>query len=122
MAMRVAGTRPSELPARKVSTGNLAAAICIHPNQVVPLWAGQGKLLTFHKDDRGDAMTHSMLQHIPLSSAYLCQDCNCVGNCATQCPACASPALLGLAGVLDRESEAEHTQEMTYSYLTEMVA
>ncbi len=50
-------------------------------------------------------MTHSLLQHIPLTAAYLCQDCNAVGNCATNCPACASGVLLGLAGVLDREEE-----------------
>jgi hypothetical protein len=47
------------------------------------------------------------MQHIPLSSAYLCQDCNCVGNCAMQCPACASAVVMGLAGVLDREFEEE---------------
>jgi hypothetical protein len=45
------------------------------------------------------------MEHIPLSSAYLCQDCDCVGNCATQCPACASVVLLGLAGILDRKVE-----------------
>jgi hypothetical protein len=49
-----------------------------------------------------------MLQYIPLMSAYLCQDCDCVGNSATQCPACASTALLNLASVLNRnEFEAE---------------
>lgn len=48
-------------------------------------------------------MTSPMMQHIPLKSAYLCQDCECVGNCATQCPACASTALLGLSSVLNRE-------------------
>jgi len=47
------------------------------------------------------------MQHIPLASAYLCQDCNSVGNCARQCPACASVVLLSLAGVLDRTSEEE---------------
>lgn len=45
----------------------------------------------------------SMLQHIPLSSAYLCEDCRGVGNCSEQCPACASRALMCLAGVLERE-------------------
>ncbi len=48
-------------------------------------------------------MTFLSLQHIPLKRAYLCQDCECIGNCAIQCPACASEALIGLAGVLDRE-------------------
>ena len=42
--------------------------------------------------------------HIPLAAAYLCQDCNCVGNCATRCPLCASEALMSLATVLDRTS------------------
>jgi hypothetical protein len=49
---------------------------------------------------------------IPLVSAYLCQDCNCIGNSAKQCPACASVALLGLAGVLDREPEPESNLQM----------
>jgi hypothetical protein len=50
-------------------------------------------------------MTFASMQLIPLTSAYLCQDCNCVCNCADQCPACASAALMNLAGVLDREPE-----------------
>jgi hypothetical protein len=50
-------------------------------------------------------MKHATMQHFPLDHAYLCQDCNCVGNCAKQCPACASAVLMGLAGVLDRGSE-----------------
>jgi hypothetical protein len=54
---------------------------------------------------RGEHMTLVSMQHIPLTSAYLCQDCNCVGNCAVQCPACASEALMGLAGVLNRRGE-----------------
>ena len=53
-------------------------------------------------------MTHTVLQQIPLASAYLCQDCNVVGNCAMRCSACSSRVLLGLAGVLDRrEREAK---------------
>jgi ferredoxin len=51
-------------------------------------------------------MTFAKMQHIPLKSAYLCQDCNSVGNCATQCPACASEVLLGLSGILDRDPDA----------------
>jgi hypothetical protein len=43
--------------------------------------------------------------HMPLSSAYLCQDCNCVGNNARSCPLCASEALLSLASVLDRTND-----------------
>jgi hypothetical protein len=52
-------------------------------------------------------MTFITMQHIPLSSAYLCVNCNCVGNCPEQCPACASQNLLGLASVLDRPEENE---------------
>jgi hypothetical protein len=52
-------------------------------------------------------MTFLSMQHIPLKRAYLCQDCNCIGNCAGQCPACASHALIGLAGVLNREADEE---------------
>jgi hypothetical protein len=48
-------------------------------------------------------MTFATMQHIPLASAYLCQDCNCVSNCSIQCPACASLALMVLSGVLNRE-------------------
>lgn len=52
-------------------------------------------------------MTLATMQHIPLASAYLCQDCNCIGNCASQCPACASEVLLSLAGVLNREADVK---------------
>jgi hypothetical protein len=52
-------------------------------------------------------MKFTHMQHIPLASAYLCPDCNCIGNCASQCPACASPVLLALANVLNREAERE---------------
>jgi hypothetical protein len=45
----------------------------------------------------------SLYLHIPLMSAYLCQDCNCIGNSSRQCPACASEVLMNLATVLDRE-------------------
>jgi len=43
--------------------------------------------------------------HFPLESAYLCQDCNAVGNNARECPACASKVLMGLSAVLNREEE-----------------
>jgi len=55
----------------------------------------------------GDHMNFTQMQHIPLASAYLCPDCNCIGNCASQCPACASPVLMALANVLDRKPERE---------------
>jgi len=42
-------------------------------------------------------------EHIPLEHAYLCQDCESVGNNAKKCPACASAVLMCLASVLNRE-------------------
>jgi hypothetical protein len=48
--------------------------------------------------------------HIPLERAYLCEDCHTVGNCSTNCPACASNALLCLAGVLNRECEEKENE------------
>jgi hypothetical protein len=72
-------------------------------------------------------MTAPMLQHIPLRSAYLCQDCNSIGNCAVRCPACASEVLLGLSAVLDREVVAERKPvaqmpPIAYTHYTAMVA
>ena len=61
-------------------------------------------------EDRGEHMTFVSMQHMPLSSAYLCEDCHCVGNCAEQCPACASAALMCLAVVLNREQPKEKAQ------------
>lgn len=52
---------------------------------------------------------HSNKLHIPLASAFLCQDCQEIGNDPLVCPACASTVLLPLAGVLDRETPTEHT-------------
>jgi hypothetical protein len=60
-------------------------------------------------------MTYLTMQHIPLKAAYLCQDCNSVGNNSSCCPACASGSLLSLAGVLDREMAVEE-RSMTLSY------
>jgi RNA polymerase subunit RPABC4/transcription elongation factor Spt4 len=54
----------------------------------------------------------STQQHFPLDSAYLCQDCNSVGDCSTTCPACASRILLGLATVLDRKDVASAETNM----------
>lgn len=56
------------------------------------------------------------MQHIPLASSYLCPDCNCIGNCAEQCPACASPVLLALANVLDRKAERDSAATYNYTY------
>jgi len=68
----------------------------------------------------GEIMTYFSMQHMPLSQAYLCQDCNCVGNCPAQCPACASAALIGLDGVLNRK--AEETAQMSYSRVSALAA
>lgn len=45
--------------------------------------------------------------HMPLAKSYLCEDCHEVGNIATQCPGCASKAIMSLAAVLGREEENE---------------
>jgi hypothetical protein len=53
-------------------------------------------------------MSYLNLQHIPLASAYLCQDCGSIGNHSSICPACASMALLSVAAILDRQLATEH--------------
>ncbi len=63
----------------------------------------------------------STLHYISLTSAYLCTDCNNVSNCAQRCPACASEALMGLAGILNREA-VEEIPQSDYSYPTALVA
>ena len=62
-----------------------------------------------------DVASYLMLQHFPLSSAYLCQDCNAIGNNANQCPACASEVLMSLSAILNRD-EANMVQSQ-YSSL-----
>lgn len=52
-------------------------------------------------------MTTRSTQYMPLATAYLCLDCLSVCNSADHCPACASRALMGLAGVLNREQADE---------------
>ncbi len=52
-------------------------------------------------------MTFVSMQTMPLTRAYLCQDCNSIGNCPVHCPACGSQALMGLANVLNREPQEE---------------
>jgi len=61
-------------------------------------------------------MTYPNMQHIPLMSAYLCQDCNSIGNCSAQCPACASSVLLSLAGVLDRDLASPSQTALAYTF------
>jgi hypothetical protein len=51
-------------------------------------------------------VTLDLLNHIPLNSAYLCQDCDSVGNSSMRCPACGLEVLMGLAGVFDRREES----------------
>jgi hypothetical protein len=67
-------------------------------------------------------MTYPKMEHFPLTSAYLCPDCNCVSNCAVRCPACASQVVMSLAGVLDREAQTKPERESDYPYITAMVA
>jgi hypothetical protein len=62
-------------------------------------------------------MTNLMMQHFPLKSAYLCQDCNSIGNNSRACPACASTVLMSIAGVLDREViVAEEGRVLAYTF------
>jgi hypothetical protein len=80
-------------------------------------------MLSYFQNRSGDVLSIPTLQHIPLASAYLCQDCNSIGNCSRQCPACASEVLLGLSAVLNREVEPAHTMsEPSFSYMPAMVA
>jgi hypothetical protein len=69
-----------------------------------------------HMQGTREHMTFVSIQHMPLGRAYLCEDCNCVGNRAEQCPVCASEALMSLAGVLNREQPKEKVR-MTYAQI-----
>ena len=71
---------------------------------------------------RGEAKAILSMQHMPLTRAYLCEDCNCIGNCAEQCPACASRALINLAGVLNREAKVEVDSESELVHMHALVA
>ncbi len=77
-------------------------------------------MLSLISKSTGERMPLPSLQHIPLASAYLCQDCNSIGNCARQCPACASEVLMSLSGVLNREVDA--IAQPNYSYGPALVA
>jgi hypothetical protein len=46
---------------------------------------------------------------IPLQSAYLCTDCDHIGDNAVRCEQCASESLLSLANVLNRKEETNAT-------------
>ncbi len=65
----------------------------------------------------GEVVSYLMLQHFPLSSAYLCQDCNSIGNSSKQCPACASEVLMNLATVLNRGEGATQSEYATFPSL-----
>lgn len=64
-------------------------------------------------------MTYPAMLHIPLVAAYLCADCDSIGNCPDQCPACASTILMRLADVLDRKPAQEVAE---YTELVPMAA
>ena len=40
--------------------------------------------------------------HFPLDNAYLCEDCDHVGNNSKSCPSCASGSLMPLAPYLNK--------------------
>jgi hypothetical protein len=62
-------------------------------------------------------MTYMKMQYIPLDSAYLCPDCNSIGNNSGICPACACTALMSLACVLDRDvTVVEEERALTYTF------
>ena len=68
-------------------------------------------------------MASNARQFIPLARAYLCQDCDSVGNNSMHCPSCASKVLMGLAGVLDRKGKKEEPDFFWFPMLaTERVA
>jgi hypothetical protein len=67
---------------------------------------------------RNAGMKFAMMQHMPLMSAYLCPDCNCVGNSASHCPACNSGVLLSLSCILNRQEKVEpqgRSESMEYA-------
>lgn len=45
------------------------------------------------------------LHYFQLKAAFLCLDCDCVGNSACYCPVCCSTSLLSLAKLLNRAQE-----------------
>ena len=44
---------------------------------------------------------------IPLKQAYLCPNCEMIGNCSSRCLGCANPHVINLASILDRRTEEE---------------
>lgn len=62
-------------------------------------------------------MASEARQYIPLTNAYLCQDCDAIGDNSMRCPACASEVLMGLAGVLDRKEKVEASNLLLFPVL-----
>jgi hypothetical protein len=99
-----------------------------HPSKSVRLIWGThamertelNSVLSERRGYRGEHMTFVSMQHIPLTHAYLCQDCNSIGNSAQHCPACASEALMGLSGVLNRKTE--EAAEISFSRMSALAA
>jgi hypothetical protein len=85
-----------------------------HANPHTP---GEEKMLTPALRRSNEVASYLKLQHFPLTSAYLCQDCNAIGNNANQCPACASEVLMSLAVVLNRAVEMPAHQFATFPSL-----
>jgi hypothetical protein len=77
----------------------------VHAVEILYETPGDKMLSTASRKSSDVASTYLMLQHFPLSSAYLCQDCNSIGNNANHCPACASEVLMSLAAVLNRSDD-----------------
>lgn len=46
------------------------------------------------------------LHAFPLDTAFLCLDCDAVGNCSTRCPACASEHVARLDTWLNRPNNS----------------
>ncbi|WP_058185651.1 hypothetical protein [Terracidiphilus gabretensis] len=77
-------------------------------------------LILNKRQDEYEATPCTEPAHFLLTSAYLCPDCNSVGNSAMQCPACASTVLLNLSTVLDRKVETvveEIEREYEYEFI-----
>jgi len=51
-------------------------------------------------------MASEARQYFPLANAYLCQDCDSVGNNSMHCPACGSGVLMVLASIFGRTEDA----------------
>ncbi len=62
--------------------------------------------------------------HIPAGRAWLCHDCNAVGNSGISCPACASASVYPLLSLLDGKRAPESAPcsdspvPPSYRYLT----